>query len=98
MPTASVNQIGSARPSVTNSGRPSKVRPSSLMKLKPMKTSMSDVPLGLTHENIPPSSTGGKMQGIMNAMAQKTSTADLFSNASSYFSGVWGTNTPKRNK
>jgi hypothetical protein len=85
-----------SRTSVAISGRNSRIRPSANLNLKPMKKSSSDVPLGISHTQInPSSSTANRVQGLMTAMAQKTSTSDLFSNATSYFSGVWGAGTPK---
>jgi hypothetical protein len=61
-----------------------------------MKSSLSDVPLGISQGHNPGfQSSTSRVQGIMNVMAQKTSTTDIFSNASSYFSGVWSSSSPK---
>jgi hypothetical protein len=96
--TISHNHSHKQRPSLRNA-KTCKTKPSPFLRLNPMKSSMSDIPLGIRVDDS--NSTSSRVQGIMNAMTQKTSTSELFSNASSFITGVWGSSTspkssPKR--
>ncbi|KAJ3275925.1 Golgi transport complex subunit 1 [Terramyces sp. JEL0728] len=71
-------------------------KPESIIKLRTLRSSNSDVPLGVSDN-----SSGGRVLDIMNAVAglsQPQKASDLLTNASSFLSGVWGsTSSPKPN-
>ncbi|KAJ3320948.1 Golgi transport complex subunit 1 [Boothiomyces sp. JEL0866] len=91
-----------SKPNLTIPSRSSmkiRSRPESVIKLRTLKSSNSDVPLGVS-EN----SGAGRVMGLMNAVAglsnisQPQKASDLLTNASSFLSGVWGSSSsPKTN-